>query len=129
MFFLVFRLDHDLNKQFTVEYVRSTGTKSKPYQSTFTVKEALLQSLASIASMVMHVYRKGKKVPLKPQVFLWEHRDMVSEAEIDCINHDLHELVASTGVYRKSIIQFGSESRMLLVVNNLADDDSDIQLV
>lgn len=61
VFFLVFRLDHDLNKQFTVEYVRSTGTKSKPYQSTFTVKEALLQSLASIASMVTYVYKGGRK--------------------------------------------------------------------
>ena len=129
VFFLVFRLDHDLNKQFTVEYVRSTGTKSKPYQSTFTVKEALLQSLASIASMVTYVYREGKKV-VKPQVlFVGTHRDMVSEADIDRINDALHKLVATTGVYRDGIIQWGSESRMLLVVNNLADDDSDIQLV
>ena len=130
VFFLVFRLDHDLNKQFTVEYVRTTGTKSKPYQSTFTVKEALLQSLASIASMVTYVYKEGKKVPLKPQVFfVGTHRDMVSEEEVDRIKRALHKLVATTDVYREGIIQFGSESRMLLVVNNLADDDSDIQLV
>lgn len=130
VFFLVFRLDHDLNKQFTVEYVRSTGTKSKPYQSTFTVKEALLQSLASIVSMVTYVYREGKKVPLKPKVFfVGTHRDKVSEAEVDRINLALQKLVATTGVYREGIIQFGSESRMLLVVNNLADNDSDIQLV
>ena len=51
VFFLVFRLDHDLNKRFTVEYVRPNGTTSEPYQSNFTVKEALLQTLASIASM------------------------------------------------------------------------------
>ena len=130
VFFLVFRLDHDLNKQFTVEYVRSTGTKSEPYQSTFTVKEALLQSLASIASMVTYVYRDGQKVLLKPQVFfVGTHKDMVSEAEIDHINRTLHKLVTTTDMYRKGIIQFASESRMLLVVNNLADDDSDIQLV
>lgn len=57
------------------------------------------------------------------------HRDMVSEEEVDRINHALHKVVATTGVYHEGIIQFGSESRMLLVVNNLADDDSDIQLV
>ena len=57
VFFLVFRLDHDLNKRFMVEYVRSTGATSEPYQSNFTVKEALLQSLASIASMGTYVNR------------------------------------------------------------------------
>ena len=130
VFFLVFRLDHDLNKQFTVEYVCSTGTKSEPYQSTFKVKEALLQSLASIASMVTCVYRDGQEVLLKPQVFfVGTHKDMVSEAEIDCINDALEKLVKPTDMYRKGIIQFASESRMLLVVNNLADDDSDIQVV
>ena len=130
LFFLVFRLDHDLNKRFTVEYVRPNGTLSEPYQSTFTVKEALLQSLASIASMVIYINRGGEQVPLKPQVFfVGTHKDMVSDQEIDHIDHVLQQLVTSTGLYRKGIIQFGTESRMLLAVNNLSDDDSDVQLV
>ena len=118
VFFLVFRLDHDLNKQFMVEYVRSTGATSEPYQSNFTVKEALLQSLASIASM------GASKV-----FFVGTHKDKVSEAEIECIDLGLQHLVKSTSLYRKGMIQFASESRMLLAVNNLSRDDSDAQLV
>ena len=130
LFFLVFRLDHDLNKRFTVEYVRPSGTLSEPYQSTFTVKEALLQSLASIASMVIYINRGGEQVPLKPQVFfVGTHKDMVSDREVDCIDHVLQQMVTSTGLYREGTIQFGTDSRMLLAVNNLSDDDSDIQLV
>ena len=118
VFFLVFRLDHDLNKRFMVEYVRSTGAMSEPYQSNFTVKETLLQSLASIASM------GASKV-----FFVGTHKDMVSEAKIERIDLSLQHLVKSTSLYHKGMIQFASESRMLLAVNNLSCDDSDAQLV
>ena len=132
VFFLVFRLDHDLNKRFTVEYVRPNGTTSEPYQSNFTVKEALLQTLASIASMGTYVYMGcGKEqVPLRPQVFfVGTHMDKVSPAKIDRIDRHLRHMVKSTGLYREGMIQFASESRMLLAVNNLSDDDSGIQQV
>ena len=118
VFFLVFRLDQDLNKQFMVEYVRSSGAMSEPYQSNFTVKEALLQSLASIASM-------GKSKVF----FVGTHKDKVSEAEIDCIDHTLQHLVKSTSLYRQGMIQCASKSQMVLAVNNLSEDDSDVQLV
>ena len=132
VFFLVFRLDHDLNKRFTVEYVRPNGTTSEPYQSNFTVKEALLQTLASIASMGTYVYmgRGKEQVPLRPEVFfVGTHMDKVSRAKIDRIDRSLRHLVESTGLYREGMIQFASESRMVLAVNNLSDDDSGIQQV
>ena len=132
VFFLVFRLDHDLNKRFTVVYVRPNGTMSEPYLSNFTVKEALLQTLASIASMGTYVYmgHGNEQVPLKPQVFfVGTHMDKVSQAKIDRIDCSLRHMVTSTGLYREGMIQFASESRMLLAVNNLSDDDSGIQQV
>ena len=120
VFFLVFRLDHDLNKRFTVVYVRPNGTMSEPYQSNFTVKEALLQTLASIASIES----------TETQVFfVGTHMDKVSRAKIDRIDRSLRHMVTSTGLYREGMIQFASESRMLLAVNNLSDDDSGIQWV
>ena len=132
VFFFVFRLDHDLNKRFTVVYVRPNGTMSEPYQSNFTVKEALLQTLASIASMGTYVYMGcGKEqVPLRPQVFfVGTHMDKISRAKINRIDRSLRQMVTSTGLYHEGMIQFASESRMLLAVNNLSDDDSGIQQV
>ena len=129
VFFLVFRLDHDLNKRYMVEYVRSTGVTSEPYQSNFTVKEALLQSLASIASMGAYV-SKGEQAALRSKVFfVGTHKDMVSQKRINRIDRCLQQMVRSTGLYREGMIQFASESRMLLAVNNLSRDDSDVQLV
>ena len=132
VFFLVFRLDHDLNKRFTVEYVCPNGTISEPYQSNFTVKEALLQTLASIASMGTYVYmgRGKEQVPLRPEVFfVGTHMDKVSQVKIDRIDRALRHMVKSTGLYREGMIQFASESHMLLAVNNLSYDDSGIQQV
>ena len=129
VFFLVFRLDHDFNKRFMVEYVRSTGATSEPYQSNFTVKEALLQSLASIASMGTYVNR-GEQAPLRFKVFfVGTHKDKVSQKRINRIDHCLQQMVRSTGLYREGMIQFASESRMLLAVNNLSSEDSDVQLI
>ena len=131
VFFLVFQLDHDLNKRFMVEYVyvRSTGATSEPYQSNFTVKEALLQSLASIASMGTYI-SKGEQAPLRSKVFfVGTHKDKVSQKQINRIDRSLQQMVRSTGLYREGMIQFASESRMLLAVNNLSRDDSDVQLV
>ena len=130
VFFLVLRLDHDLNKQFPVEYQDNNGKKSKLYQSNFTVEEALLQSLTTIDSMVTDTYRGGKEVPLKAHVFfVGTHRDMVSQERIDQINSALFEMVKPTRLYQKGMIQNGTELRMLLAVNNLSDNDSDIQQV
>ena len=120
VFFLVFRLDHDLNKRFTVVYVRPNGTMSEPYQSNFTVKEALLQTLASIASI------ESTEIQV---FFVGTHMDKVSRAKINHIDRSLRHMVTSTGLYREGMIQFASESRMLLAVNNLSDDDSGIQQV
>jgi len=130
VFFLVFRLDHNLNKQFMVEYICSTGAKSKPYQSNFTVKEALLHSLASIASMGTYVSKGEQQVPLRSKVFfVGTHKDKVSQKQINRIDHSLQQLVRSTGLYQEGMIQFSSETQMLLAVNNLSHDDSDVQLV
>ena len=130
VFFLVFRLDHDLNKQFTVEYHHVNGKTSKPYLSVFTVKEALLQSLATIDSMVTYTYRGGKNVSLKPHVFfVGTHRDMVSQKTINDIDLALRKMVEPTRLYREGMIQRGTESHMLLAVNNLSHKDSGIQQV
>ena len=126
VFFLVFRLDHDLNKRFEVEYVCSIKEKSEPYQSSFTLKETLLQSLASIASMGRSD-DKGERIPLDSKVFfVGTYKDKLTEKQIDRIDLSLKRMVESTGLYR-DIIQHASDSRMLLAVNNLSDDESDVQ--
>jgi len=118
VFFLVFPLDKKLNERFKVKYVYHDGSKPKSYMSIFTLQEALIQSLTSIASMACN----------ETQVFfVGTHSDNVSEKEINLINDTLQREIKSNGY--KNIVQNGSESRMLLAVDNLSDNDSGIQQV
>ena len=87
IFFLVFRLDRKLNKQFKIKYVHSDGRKERLGKSTLTVQQALMKSLASIASIASE----------ETQVFLvGTHSDNVTPRKINGIDHTLHQLIEST---------------------------------
>ena len=135
LYFIVFPLNRDLNELFTIEYHLPDGQRSQPYQSSLTLKEAILQSLATIAAMGTFVYKgKGKDVQLKPKVLLvGSHKDMLDPAtaqkkieEIDC---NLQQIVTSTSHYDDDILVFATESQLIFTVNNLAEDDSDFALI
>ena len=139
IFFLVFRLDWDLNTLFDIEYTDPDKGTSKPYRSSIILKDALLQSLASIASMGRFVYRRGEAVelePLQPKVFfVGTHKDKVKKETIEKIESELSTAVKSTAFYREDLVQHVLSSdhpdskHMLLTVNNLSEDDSDFELV
>ena len=50
LFFLLFRLNWQLNRRYQVEYITAQGKSIIPYKAGLTVQEMLLQSLATIAS-------------------------------------------------------------------------------
>ena len=126
LFFLVFKLIDDLNQRYQVQFVSSSKT-SKPYVSSFTVKEALLQSLASIASTCSYASSTSKKmVAIKPQVVLVAtHEDQASEAQIRAIQQELKETLEKTEYYRQNILVFASEHEPVFTVNNISSDDQD----
>ena len=131
LFFLVFPLHRDLDQLFTIEYELPDGQQSEPYQSSLTLKDAILQSLATIAAMGTFVY-KGMKVsvPLKPKVLLvGTHKDKLDKEtvheKISEIDNDLQQLITSTSHYYDGLVEFASENQLIFTVNNLAEDDSD----
>ena len=130
-FFLVFRLDWDLNTCFDIEYIDPDRGSSNPYRSSIILKDALLQSLASIASMGVYKQGKGQELkPLQPKVFfVGTHKDKVKKEKIEQIDSELSLAVKSTTFYREGLVQPASGKRMLLTVNNLSEDDSDFEPV
>ena len=126
LFFLVFKLIDDLNQRYRVQFVSSSKT-SKPYESSFTVKEVLLQSLASIASTCSYAsYTSKKMVAIQPQVVLVAtHEDQASEAQIRAIQQELKETLEKTEYYRQNILVFASEDEPVFTVNNISSDGQD----
>ena len=131
IFFLVFKLPDGLNQKYTVQYVRPGSKNSKPYVSSFTVKEMLLQSLASIACTCSHTDQGSVKVePIKPKVVLvGTHKDLVSEEQIQAVQQELKEMLQDTDYYRKRIVEFASMAEPAITVDNLHPEGQDIQKV
>ena len=135
LFFIVFPLHRDLNELFTIEYELPDGQRSKPYQSSVTLKESILQSLSTIAAMGTFIYKGvGKNVQLKPKVlFIGTHKDLLNPAtaveEIKKKDCYLQQMIISTSHYRDGLIEFASESQLVFTVNNLANSDADFALI
>ena len=136
IFFITFRLDQDLHQQFTIEYRLPDGGRSDPYQSTLTTVQAILQTLASVASMGTFSYKgsQTRSSPLKPKVFIvGTHKDQLDEAtaesKIKEIDEYLQKVIKSTAHYDKDLVVFSSESQLIFTVNNFSKDDSDFKKI
>ena len=131
VFFLVFKLPDGLNQKYTVQYVRRGSEKSKPYTSSFTVKEMLLQSLASIACTSSYTNQgSGRAEPIKPKVVLvGTHKDLVSEEQIQAVQRELKEMLQDTDYYRQNVVEFASMDEPAVTVDNLHPEGQDIQKV
>ena len=126
LFFVVFKLIDDLNQRYRVQFVSSSQT-SRPYESSFTVKEVLLQSLASIASTCSYAsYTSKKMVAIQPHIVLVAtHEDQATEAQIRAIQQELKETLKKTEYYRQNILVFASEDEPVFTVNNISSDGQD----
>ena len=136
IFFITFRLDQDLHQQFTIEYRLPDGGRSDPYQSTLTIVQAILQTLASVASMGTFSYKgsQTRSSPLKPKVFIvGTHKDQLDEAtaesKIKEIDEYLQKVIKSTAHYDEDLVVFSSESQLVFTVNNFSKDDSDFKKI
>ena len=130
LFFLVFSLHLELNKRFQVEYITSQGRAAVPYEAGLTVQEMLLQSLATIASTSVFRMVGSKKTVIQPNIFfVATHKDLVSDEQICQVDIALQEVVKGTEAYKNGMVQFASESRMILAVNNLSEGNEDVQQI
>ena len=131
VFFLVFKLTDDLNQKYTVEYVRKGSKKSIPYVSSFTVKEVLLQSLASIACTCSYTDQESDKaIPIKPKVVLvGTHKDLASQEQIQAVQQELKEMLQDTDYYRQKVVEFASMDEPAVTVDNLHPEGQDMQKV
>ena len=130
LFFLVFRLDLDLNSRYKVEYINSSGESIVPYESALTMQETLLQSLATIASTSIVRMVDGERVNILPSVFfVGTHKDLVLDKQLRHIDSTLQGVVKRTEAYREGMVQFASESHLILAVNNMSEDDDDVKQV
>ena len=133
MFFFTFRLDRDLDERYDIEYDHPDGAKAKPYTSTLTTMDSILQTLATIAAMGTFVYQglQKRRLPLRPKVFLvGTHKDKLDSATADeriaSIDQKLQEAIHDTSHYA-NLVEFATDTRLIFAVNNFSESDSDFK--
>ena len=134
LYLLFCKLIDDLHSLYTVSYRSPSGESSTPVQSTYTVEEVLLSALASVSCFKS--YSTTSQVDSEETTstgegellashntslayILGTHKDLVSEQEIAEFDRKLQESILSTDFYKEGLVQFSSEDRMVLPIDNM----------
>ena len=134
LYLLFCKLIDDLHSHYTVSYRSPSGESSTPVQSTYTVEEVLLSALASVSCFKS--YSTTSQVDSEETTstgegellasrntslayILGTHKDQVSEQEIAEFDRKLQESILSTDFYKEGLVQFASEDRMVLPIDNM----------
>jgi GTPase SAR1 family protein len=131
LYFLFFRLDQDLNKKYLVQYQHPTsGRLIEPFEASFTMKEALLQFLASIASTRSYT-KIEDKAPILPKVlFIGTHKDRLrSKRLLKKIDQELQQAVCKTDAFKEGMIEFATKDNLILAIDNFSEGEEDVQSI
>ena len=152
MFFFVFKLSEGLNNRYKVTYRTSDGDVSVPYESSFTVKEALLQCLASISSIgkylkprttimykiksmfnvlsekVAQFFKENLKLPISKVIIIGTHKDKLlktggPEDKILQTNNQLEDELKGTDWYSQDMVVPTESGMVLLGINSFNSND------
>ena len=149
LFLLVFNLSEGLDTQYEVTYKTSNGEVSDPYVSSFTVKQALLQCLASISSLgryskpqtnrlkslfiwlwkkLTQLWKKKVKAIVSKVIIIGTHKDLLGDTveadDVICqMNNQLKDELKGTDWYSKDMVIPVEGRKLLLGLNTYSPKD------
>ena len=126
-----FNLEWNLKKKFPVLYQHPSGKTTAPEESKITLEEMLLSTLSSIScssasadtlrgevansSDMREILESFKSVAY----FVGTHKDKVTEEEISKFDSDLQSIIRGTDFFEKGIVQFSSEGKLIVAMDNM----------
>ena len=126
-----FNLEWNLKKEFPVFYQHPSGKTTAREESKITLEEMLLSTLSSIScssasadslrgeetnsSDMRDILESSKSVAY----FVGTHKDKVTEEEISKFDSDLQGIIRGTDFFEKGIVQFCSEGKLIVAMDNM----------
>ena len=145
LYLLFCKLTDDLKSHYTVTYLSPSGESTTPEESTYTMEEVLLTVLASISCFKSYssapqfgsdkINSSSNAEDLLASCksslayIVGTHKDQVSEQQIDEFDEKLQQSIRSTDFFRDGLVQFSSENRMVLPIDNMNGGQSEIKKV
>ena len=120
LYLLMFNLNEDFNTQYNVTYKPNEDDITDPYQSSFTVKQTLLQLLASIQSFNHSLQGIPSNV-----FIIGTHKDLLvdEESHITQIQQELEEEIKGTDWYTSDTIITTPDGYPMLPINTYSQND------
>ena len=128
LYLLFCKLTQELQSSYTVSYLSPSGESTTPVESTYTVEEVMFQTLSAISCLAnSESERKEEGNQLFPDLMassqskafiIATHKDLVSEEHIAEFDAELQGRIRATDFYRESLVQFSSENRLILAIDN-----------
>ena len=141
LYLLFFNLEWNLKKEFKVYYQHSPGKATTPEESKITLEEMLLSTLSSIScscapanslkgeeansSEIHDILESSKSVAY----FVGTHKDKVTEEQISQFDKDLQNIVERTDFFKKDLVQFCSEDKLIVAMNNMDGGVEEVQAI
>ena len=141
LYLLFFNLEWSLKKEFKVYYQHCPGKATTPEESKITLEEMLLSTLSSIScscapanslkgdeanNLEMHdILESSKSVAY----LVGTHKDKVTEEQISQFDKDLQSIVESTDFYEKGLVQFYSEDKLIVTMNNMDGGVEEVETI
>ena len=129
--FLYFNLENDLDKQFPVYFTNREGQSTKEVSSTFTTEEVIFQFLASSACFnsadTANADLQSPGYSTSKAMIVGTHLDLVSDQAFRAKDKLLRKMIERTDFYDKGIVVFASEDQLILGVDNMKGNESEIK--
>ena len=141
LYLLFFNLEWNLKKDFKVFYQHSPGKATTPEESKITLEEMLLSTLSSIScscspanslkgkeannSELHDILESSKSVAY----FVGTHKDKVTEEQISQLDKDLQSIVRGTDFFEKGLVQFCSENKLVVAMNNMDGGVEEVEAI
>ena len=141
LYLLFFNLEWNLKKEFKVYYQHSPGKATTPEESKITLEEMLLSTLSSIScSSAPANILKGEEAnnaelhdilesSKSVAYFVGTHKDKVTEDQISVFDKDLQNIVESTDFFEKDLVQFCSEDKLIVAMNNMDGGVEEVEAI
>ena len=135
LYLLFLNFQHELQSRYKVSYCSKECENSIPVESTYTVKEMFLSALSSIScsstsstSTISGTSSEGATNPELSKILessksvayvVGTHKDKVSEQHIVDFDKELQKIIRSTDFFEKGIVQFCSEGKLVVAMDNM----------
>ena len=130
LYFIFFRLDQELKKNYQIKYQSADGEETI-LESSYCTETVVHQTLSSIACFEKQsTAESAKSAPSSivsgRAILVGTYKDKVNDERISQMNTALRQQLEHTKLYKKDLLLQASEDTLFYSLNNMTGDDSEM---